>query len=578
MSTLPPSDPTARRAGRQRLQLGELLVAEGVITRDALEAALEESRATRKRLGRVLVQNGAISENKLALVLSRQLDILFVNLNLFPFKAELAKLLPESAARRYRAVVLEDRGDSYLVGLADPSDFTAQDDIERILKRDISLAACSESQVLAALDRIYRRTDEITGHARALERDIGDVTDFGQSSTGEGQEEAPVVKLLQSLFEDAVQVRASDIHIEPQERALQIRFRIDGALMPQAEADARIAGALTQRLKLMAGLDIAERRLPMDGRFSIRVRKREIDVRLSTLPGQHGESIVLRLLDQSGAVRSLDLIGMPDAMVARLRNVLNAGSGMVLVTGPTGAGKTTTLYAALTEIDVVSQKVITVEDPVEYRLPGIVQVQVNEKIDLSFARVLRATLRQDPDVVLVGEMRDQETVEIGMRAALTGHMVLSTLHTRDAPSALFRLLDMGAPPYMVATSLRAVVAQRLLRLNCDSCTKPHQPTAQEHAWLVSVAGDEAASIKPRQGTGCPQCNNTGFRDRTGVYEMFEMDADVAEAAVHGDPHAFLGIARERMQGQTISHHALELVRNGRTSIGEAMRIASTSED
>jgi MSHA biogenesis protein MshE len=472
-------------------------------------------------------------------------------------------------------IVLDRRGSGLVVGFADPGNVSAQDEIERILRSPIHVAACPENQVLAALDRMYRRTEEITGHARTLERDIGEQAEPGAR---DAKEDAPVVRLMQSLLEDALQVRASDIHIEPQERSLQIRFRIDGVLQRQAEADVRIAGALTQRLKLMAHLDIAERRLPMDGRFSARVRDRNVDVRMSTLPGQHGESIVLRLLDQSGKVPGLDGIGMPAEMVRRLRAILASGSGMVLASGPTGAGKTTTLYAALSEIDLASLKVVTVEDPVEYRLPGIVQVQVNDKIDLTFARVLRATLRQDPDVVLVGEMRDAETVEIGLRAALTGHMVLSTLHTRDAPSAMFRLFDLGAPAYMVATCLRAVVAQRLCRLNCDGCAREVEPSVQERAWLTQAGGEEGGRIGVRRGAGCARCNGTGYRGRTGVYEMFVMDEALVRAAMHGGGEPLLAAARASMRGHTLAAHAYALVKEGRTSVAEAMHAVAGGED
>ena len=562
--------------GRGRARLGELLVNEGLITAQALEAALAASAASGKPLGRSLIQSGAISEEKLARVLSRQLDVPFVDLAHFDFRPDLVKLLPEAAARRLRAVVLERQGENLVVGVADPGDVAAADDLERILRRPISIAVAPESQVLAMLDRLYRRTDEISGHARALEKDIGVAFEPGKAVPD--KEEAPVVRLLQSILEDAVQVRASDVHIEPQERGLQIRFRIDGVLQPQPMADSRIASALTQRLKLMADLDIAEKRLPLDGRFSMKVRDRDIDVRMSTLPGQHGESVVLRLLDQSGSVRGLDGIGMQAAMVERLRAILRSGSGMVLVTGPTGAGKTTTLYAALSEMDLAAQKVVTVEDPVEYRLPGIVQVQVNEKIELTFGRVLRGTLRQDPDVVMVGEMRDAETVEIGLRAALTGHMVLSTLHTRDAASAMFRLLDMGATSYMVATCLRAVVAQRLCRLICASCAADAPTTVQERAWLTLVGGEEAARIPARRGTGCSQCSGTGFRERTGLYEMFLMDDTLAQAAIAGGGAPLLAAARASMRGHTLADHALALVREGRTSVAEAMQVTSAGED
>jgi MSHA biogenesis protein MshE len=295
-------------------------------------------------------------------------------------------------------------------------------------------------------------------------------------------EDAPVVKLLQSLFEDAVQVRASDIHIEPQERKLQIRFRIDGVLHLQMETDSKIAPALVLRLKLVSGLDISEKRLPQDGRFHMNIRGNAVDVRISSMPTQYGESVVMRLLNQGSGLLGLERLGMPQRILERVRHAIARPSGMVLVTGPTGSGKTTSLYAALSEINTPERKIITVEDPVEYRLPGINQVQVHEKIDLTFERVLRSALRQDPDVILVGEMRDRATAEIGLRAAMTGHMVLSTLHTNDAASTPIRLLDMGVPPYMVAMSLNLVLAQRLLRVVCENCAQP-VPTPQEQEWL-----------------------------------------------------------------------------------------------
>ncbi len=567
----------AGRGTRGRVRLGEMLVNQGIIAPEALAAALGATATTGKRLGQVLVQNGMISEERLAQVLARQLGIPFVDLDRYPLQRDLVKMLPEAIARRHRAVVLETRGDELLVALADPIDVGAVDDLERMLKRPIALAACPESQVLTALDRMYRRTEEISGHARALQRELAEVA-WAAAAPGDSKEDAPVARLVQSLFEDAVQVRASDIHIEPQERELQIRLRIDGVLHAQAPSPAGIAGPLAQRLKLMAGLDIAERRIPLDGRFSVKVREREIDVRMATLPGQHGESIVLRLLDHSGRVRGLDSIGMPAAMVERLRLVLQSGSGMVLATGPTGAGKSTTLYAALSEIDVMGRKVVTVEDPVEYRFPGIVQVQVNEKIDLTFARVLRATLRQDPDVVLVGEMRDGETVDIGLRAALTGHLVLSTLHTRDAASAAMRLLDMGAPLFMVASCLRTVVAQRLVRLNCRSCTREHVPTPQERAWLIQAGGDEAAHVTTRAGSGCVHCAGSGYSDRTGLYEMLVMDEALVHIAVAKGTEALLDASRAAMRGHTLTDHAFALVKEGRTSVAEAMRVASIGED
>ncbi len=569
-----PTAPEAPRpsAGRpEMLRLGDVLVQQKLISQEQLQQTLELQRSTGKKVGRLLIETGVITEELLANGLARQLRIPFVNLKTFPFRADVIKLLPESLARRFKALALEDKGDVLLVALADPLDLFAYDELTRILKRNIAIAAVPEGQLAAAFDRLYRRTEEISGLARALERDLGDAVDFGELTATVGIEGAPVVRLLQSLFEDAMQVGASDVHIEPQETSLQIRVRVDGVLQLQTQADKRIGGALAQRLKLMAGLDISEKRLPQDGRFSVRLKEHTIDVRLSTLPTNYGEAAVMRLLVQGSGMRRLDSIGMPEDMLRRFKDLLGRTSGMVLVTGPTGSGKTTTLYAALAEINAAELKVITVEDPVEYRLPGLTQVQVNDKIELTFAKVLRSCLRQDPDVILVGEMRDSETAEIGLRAAITGHLVLSTLHTRDAISTPFRLLDMGVPAFMVSTSLQGVIAQRLVRLNCRECVAPHSPTPQEQNWLTGMLG-EGETIQAKRGLGCSVCNGTGYTGRQGVYELFEMDAVLTQLASKADPAEFMRAARDRMKGQTMPFHALELVRQGRTSLAEAMRI------
>ncbi len=564
----------AAPARPQKLRLGDVLLQQKLVTAEQLTLALEQQRGTGRRLGRLLMEAGVVTEEMVVHGLARQLRVPAVNLKSFPLKSDTVRLLSESPARRHRAIVLEDKGEHLLVGFADPLDLVAYDELTRLLKRPVRMAVVPESQLSTALDRHYRRTEEISGLARALEQDVADTVDFGALEASVGQEGAPVVRLLQSVFEDALQVGASDVHLEPQEAGLLIRSRIDGVLQTQTTADKRIAAALAQRLKLMAGLDISEKRLPQDGRFSLRLRDKTIDVRMSTLPSQYGESVVMRLLGQGDTVRRIDEIGMPQAMLRRMREVLSRSSGMVLVTGPTGSGKTTTLYAALAEVDAEQQKIITVEDPIEYRLPGLTQVQVNDKIELSFARVLRACLRQDPDVILVGEIRDAETADIALRAAITGHLVLSSLHTRDAIGTPFRLLDMGSPAFMVASSLQAVVAQRLVRANCDQCKEPHEMTPQESAWMTATGGDGAGSEKTLRGRGCSACNGTGFQGRMGVYELLEMDHTLAAAATQGDPTVFTKLAREQMRGRTMAHHALELVRAGRTAVSEAMRLAT----
>ena len=565
----------------QKVRLGDLLVQQGLLTDEQLKAALDQQKLSGRKLGRVLVDSGYLTEEKIAQALARQLRIAFVDLKSFTPNPQLIKLLPEAAARRFRAIVLEQLPDGRLsIGLSDPTDLQAYDEIVRVIKRDIELAVVVETQLLAVIDRVYHRGEEITGLAKELTAELGeDSTDFGDFlGLTVGAEDAPVVKLLQTVFEEALRLRASDIHFEPQEKGLRIRFRIDGALHIQTEADPKISTAVALRLKLMSGLDISEKRLPQDGRFNIKVRNNSVDVRISTLPTQYGESVVMRLLAQSTELLSLDRMNLPSRMLERLRYALARPSGLVLVTGPTGSGKTTTLYAALNELNSSDRKVITVEDPVEYRLPGLNQVQINEKIDLSFARVLRTVLRQDPDVVLVGEMRDQETAEIGMRAAMTGHLVLSTLHTNDAATTPIRLLDMGVARYMVALSVNLVIAQRLVRVVCPNCSEPYVPTPNEREWLHLELGDQVDQVRYAHGRGCSHCNNTGYTGRTGVYEFLEMTDEVVAAVNDGDPGIFMQVARAQMAGQTLRRDAVRLVQIGRTTVGEAMKISNQFED
>jgi MSHA biogenesis protein MshE len=562
----------------EKVRLGELLVRQQLISEEQLDAALKRQRAGGHKLGRTLVDAGFVSEEQICGALARQMRIPYINLRQFAFNAALVQTLPEAQARRFRAIVLDESGGALRIGLADPTDLVAYDELTRLLKREINLAVVSETQLMASIDRLYRRTGQISALSLELTAELAQTdADFGAVLGSDAAlKDAPVVKLLQTLFEDAAQVRASDIHIEPQEKNLHVRFRIDGVLHLQTEADSKIAPALVLRLKLMSGLDISERRLPQDGRFHVDIRGNAVDVRISTMPTQYGESVVMRLLSQGTGLLRLDRLGMPAPMLARVRHALARVGGMILVTGPTGSGKTTTLYAALAEINGPDRKIITVEDPVEYRLPGINQVQVHEKIELGFERVLRSALRQDPDVILVGEMRDLTTAEIGLRAALTGHLVLSTLHTNEAASTPIRLLDMGVPAYMVAMSLHLVIAQRLVRVVCDDCSEPHVPSAQESAWLLHAAhggGGGSGAAGYRRGLGCSRCNGTGYAGRSAVYEMLEMTAPLVQAANGGSPVEFVRLARAQMAGATLLAHALVLVGEGRTTIEEAMRIS-----
>ena len=567
------------RGPRQKIRLGDLLVEHGVITEEQLKTALGEQKKSGQKLGRTLSKLGYATEDQMLEVLSKQLELPLIDLKHYQYNAEVVQLIPETHARRFRAVALAEGKDGILVGMADPTDIYAFDELSRLLKRRLQLAVVREEDLIKTIDLVYRRTDEISSFAEVLGEELAKTDfDLDQMVQAEMAVDAPVVKLLQSLFEDAAQVGASDIHIEPDETVLRIRQRIDGMLHEQEVKEVKIAPALVSRLKLMSGLDISEKRLPQDGRFNIRVQDKSIDVRLSTMPIQHGESVVMRLLDQSGGQLTLAQLGMPPKIHDRLEKLIHHPHGMVLVTGPTGSGKTTTLYSALNALNTPQRKIITVEDPVEYRLPRINQVQVHEKIGLSFARVLRTALRQDPDVVLVGEMRDQETMEIGLRASLTGHFVLSTLHTNDAVSTATRLVDMGAEGYLVASSLLAVVAQRLVRRICDSCVEPYQPDTHEQAFMRALAGKQAGLIKLKHGRGCPRCNNTGYKGRIGVYELLELDGPMADALRRADTSAFTRAAKANRSFKPLNLCALEYAARGVTTLEEVIRLTGELDE
>ncbi|ATL94051.1 MULTISPECIES: MSHA fimbrial ATPase MshE [Aeromonas] len=561
---------------RLKMRLGDLLVQEQIISDDQLQLALQQQRQTGRKLGSTLIDLGFISEVQLLQFLARQLNVPFFDLNNLTIDAAAVPLLPEVQARRYRALAVNLTDDRVTVAMSDPADLSALDAIAALLSpRIMVLAVAREGQLLEYFDRLYRRTREIESFAEQLQEEYQDSGfELGSSNLGANDEgEATVAKLLRSLFEDAVQVGASDIHIEPDEKVLRIRQRIDGILHENILNEVRIAQALVLRLKLVAGLDISEKRLPQDGRFNMKVRGRDVDVRMSTMPVQYGESVVMRLLDQSSGILSLTDSGMPPDILTRFRRQLHRPHGMILVTGPTGSGKTTTLYGALSELNQASNKIITVEDPVEYRLSRVNQVQVNPKIGLTFSQVLRSTLRQDPDILLVGEMRDNETVEIGLRGAITGHLVLTTLHTNDAITSALRLIDMGAPGYLVASALRAVVAQRLVRRVCEHCVEESAPDEGQATWLTVLSGEAPGQHTYHKGRGCQSCNFTGYSGRIGVYELLELDQPMMDALRRNDAEGFAKAARQHEHFRPLALTALDYARQGITSVDEVLRLA-----
>ncbi|WP_028116101.1 GspE/PulE family protein [Ferrimonas senticii] len=558
-------------------RLGDLLVEQGAISEQQLQAALAAQRSSGRKLGRTLIDMGAVTEEVLLTILSQQMAIPFLDISRRRIAPALVQLLPEVHARRYRALVIEADEATVLIAMSDPADLAALDTLEMLLApRQIQLAVATEGQILDAFDNLYRHTEKIASIAGELSEEYGEQQDFNLSgllSDEEDGADATVVRLLQSIFEDALQVRASDIHIEPDEQILRIRYRVDGQLMEHTLDEFRIASALVLRIKLMCGMDISEKRLPQDGRFHFKVGSHDIDVRVSTMPLQHGEAVVMRLLDQSAGLLDVSKTGMPDELLRRLRAQANRPHGMILVTGPTGSGKTTTLYGLLNELNLPSRKIITVEDPVEYRLERINQVQINPKIGLTFSQVLRTTLRQDPDVIMVGEMRDQETVEIGLRASLTGHLVLSTLHTNDSISSALRLIDMGAAPYLVSSALRAILAQRLVRRICPHCRNETPLEPQEKAWLQHINDPQLLAQSYHRGSGCQRCNQTGFRGRIGVFELLELDEPMIDALRGSDPLAFAKAAKANPLFRPLALAALDYAAQGQTTLSEAMRLA-----
>jgi len=557
----------------EKFQIGQALVDSGLITSEQLGMALKIQATEGGKLGEILIKLGYVTDITFFGALSKHLEIPYVDLKNVKLDPELVRKIPERIARRYKVLALEVVNGRYLVGMSDPSDVLANDEVTQILGSNIRIAIVKESELIHILDQSYRRTEDISSFATQLKKDIGGLESILVDDMT-GAESAPVAKLLDSIFEDAVQMGASDIHIEPNEDSLRIRLRVDGVLNESIIHGKEIISALVLRIKLISKLNISEKRLPQDGRIQTKVRNRLLDVRVSTLPMYYGESVVMRLLDQTTGILSLNQLGIPPLMLERFIYMIHRPSSMILVTGPTGSGKSTTLYAALNLLNSKEKNIITIEDPIEYTLPRINQVQVNANIDLTFSNVLRAALRQDPDIIMVGEMRDKETVEIGLRSSITGHLVLSTLHTNDAVSTAIRLLDMGAQGFLVASALRGIIAQRLIRKNCVACVTVYTPTKQELTGFASLMGARVEHIDFKQGIGCSYCNHSGYKGRIGVYELLELTPELADTLRAEDTGAFTRAAFLQEGYRPLTLEALDCAKKGITSLQEIFRIGN----
>lgn len=556
-----------------RLRIGELLLARQLISEDDLNAALSQQKVTGARLGKQLIHMRLVEETVLFTLLADQLNIPFVELRDLNLEREALRAIPETLCKRFQVCGLYFEGRELVVGTGDPGDIIGIDEVVRVTGFSVKPVMLVEQQLQSAISIAYSHDGEINQLADeiAADTDAPSVA-LAQFETGDDAPERPVGRLLQKLFDEAIQAGASDIHIEPDKEVLRIRQRIDGRLNEQVMRAKEIVTALVVRLKLMANLDIAEKRRPQDGRFEVVVGQASVDVRMSTMPVQHGESVVLRLLDGRQGLKPLTSLGMSSFDLQRFQRHLQMPHGLVLVTGPTGCGKTTTLYSALNEMNTPHVKIITVEDPVEFSLPRVNQVQVMDRIGLDFPTVLRAALRQDPDMLLVGEIRDSVSADIALRASLTGHMVLSTLHTNDAPTAPLRLIDMGNESYLVASSLSAVVAQRLIRRVCGRCAVTYVPTQPE--WeLLELAGYKhfESAHDFRIGTGCVQCFDSGYRGRLGVFELLEIDRPISAALRNNDITAYYQAVKEQTSYRPLWRSAIEFAYSGQTSIPEALK-------
>jgi type IV pilus assembly protein PilB len=549
-------------------QLGQILVEQGLITNEQLEEALEKHRNSSKSLGRVLIDLGLIRESHLVRALSEQVGLEFVDLTEYPVDASATGLLPEALARRYKALPIGDRDGRLLVAMSDPANVYALDDIRAMTNRDVQPVVATASDIEQAIRKYSTMGEEVeqlaSEAADRFEEDAEDLT--------AALEETPIVKLVTAIMTQAVADRASDVHIEPAEKDVRIRFRVDGVLHEVMRPKKNIQSGLISRLKVMADLDISEKRVPQDGRLSIRVGDKALDLRVATLPTVHGEKVVIRILDKSQALIELSSLGFQNDSYKRFEQSFRKPYGAILVTGPTGSGKSTTMYATLNILNNPDRNIITVEDPVEYRLQGVNQIQVHPKAGLTFASALRSILRADPDIILIGEIRDQETAMIAIEAALTGHLVLSSLHTKDAPSSITRLTEMDVETFLVASAVDCVVAQRLARKLCDRCKESYQPDNMEleqsgfpeHRW-----SEVPLLYRP---VGCTQCANTGFRGRLGLYEVMVMSEEIERLAVERASSDIIRTVAIEQGMTTLKDDGLEKARRGQTSIEEVLRV------
>ncbi len=560
-------------------RIGELLVKQNLLTTEQLRKAREEAKSKGQRLGAQITKLGYLQENQLSEFVAKQYGVPDINLDEFDIDSAVIQLIPEEVAAKHTVIPVNRAGSTLILATADPSNIFAIDDIKFLTGYNVEVVVAAEEQIKRAIDRYYDKAnslDDIMGDFDDSDMEVvSDGDDVDVSALAKESEDAPVVKLVNLVLTDAVKRLASDIHIEPYEKEFRVRYRIDGVLYEVMKPPLKLKNAITSRIKIMAELDIAERRLPQDGRIKLKLgRGKEMDYRVSVLPTLFGEKTVMRLLDKSNLQLDMTKLGFEETQLKVFQHAIHQPFGMVLVTGPTGSGKTTTLYSALSELNKISENISTAEDPVEFNLNGINQVQMHDDIGLNFAAALRSFLRQDPDIIMVGEIRDFETAEIAVKAALTGHMVLSTLHTNDAPSTINRLLNMGIEPFLVASSVNAIVAQRLARKVCGECREQDTEVLKEAMVAAGLSEDEAKATKPMRGRGCNSCSNTGYRGRIALYEVMRIGEELKEFILNGASSTEVKREAIRLGMTTLRRSVLNKFKEGVTTLSEVHRVSA----
>jgi len=556
-------------------RLGELLVRSQLITDDQLAQAIEDQKKQGGRLGSCLIKLGFIQDDELASFLSKQYGVPSINLEEFDIDPAILRLIPPDVAQKYQVIPVNRAGATLIIAMSDPSNIFAIDDIKFMTGYNIEVVVAPDVAIKAAIDQYYDQSATLADVMEDLDDIDLEVVDeddkFDVRELEKATEDAPVVKLVNLILTDAIKKKASDIHIEPYETTFRVRYRIDGVLYEVMKPPMKLKNAITSRLKIMAEMDIAERRLPQDGRIKIKLPGgKDMDFRVNCMPTLFGEKVVLRLLDKGNLQLDMTKLGYEEKALKWFKNEIHKPFGMVLVTGPTGSGKTVSLYSALSELNKVTDNISTAEDPVEFNFAGINQVQMHEEIGLNFAAALRAFLRQDPDIIMIGEIRDFETAEIGVKAALTGHMVLSTLHTNDAPSTINRLLNMGIEPFLVASAVNLITAQRLARRVCPECKEP-EDIPKQSLIEAGVPGDEVDGLVCYRGTGCSHCNKTGYRGRIGLYQVMPMFEEIREMVLAGANTAEIKRESMRLGVKTMRQSALTKLREGVVSFEEVLR-------